>query len=173
MSINFVKVEGISEHVPEEHRKELEGTDWEETMFMTHDIPDTDLTDYEASEETGIFKRESDTSITKLDDFTRKLSLSSGIILEEKDFEVSVDVYFYRGEIKDIIFDKVEFVPREEREAAQQEFEDVMNRVVKDMDVMRKPPSLWSYLVSFIFGFIRYILGFFVSICWKIEKFLT
>ena len=173
MSINFVNIEGISKHIPEKHREELEGTDWEETTFMTHDIPDTHLTDYDASEETGFFMKELDGSITKLDDFTRKLSLSSGIILEEKDFEVSVDVYFYRGEIKDIIFDKVEFVPREEREAAQQQFEDIMSKVTEDMDVMRKPPSLWSYLVSFIFGFIRYILGFFVNICWKIEKFLT
>lgn len=171
MGINFVEIENAGNYVPDEFKDRLKGTNWESTVFMTYDIHDTNMAEYDASEETGIFLRNSDNTLDKLDNFTARLALSTGIELEEKDYEVIVHAYFYKGEMKEVTFEEVNFVEREEKEKAQEDFENLMKEI--EATTFANPPSLLKRAIFAPLVFVRYISSLLINASWKIQNLLT
>jgi len=70
---------------------------------------------YEITSEDEIFGRHENGEITRLTDFTSKLDLATGIILEEEDYELNLVGYFLKGDLVQLKFKDAKAVNRKDR----------------------------------------------------------
>ena len=177
-TINFVEFEDALKHIPEEFRSKFSEVDWSDNYFVTNDILGSDMKEFEISEDLGIFARNQDSTLLKLEDFTAKIELDTGIILKEEDYELSLTVFFYKGELKEVGFNNLESVNRKDRIASQKEFDKKVKEFTSDITkTIDKQNSLayrtWSTIVTFPLALVRSVLAFFIKTCWRIQEILT
>jgi len=178
MVVNFVEIEEAHHRFPEKWRRKFSGVDWSESLFVTYEINDDSFDTYEISTDGDFFGRKQDGGIEKLTDFTHKLNLDTGVILKEEDYELTLTAFVYKGELKDLAFEKAALVDRKERIQAQEDFKNILEKVRKkaSKEVMKSkslPYKVWKSFVSTPLTIIRYILGFLIKVCWVIEDLLT
>ena len=177
-TINFVEFEDTLKHIPEEFRSKFSEVDWSDNYFITNDMLGSDMGEFEISEDLGIFARNEDSTLLRLEDFTAKIGLDTGVILEEEDYELSLTAFFYKGSLKEVIFNSLKSVDRKDRIASQEEFEkkvkDFTSKIAKTAD---KEGSLiyrvWRSIVTAPLALVRYILAHFIKACWRIQEILT
>ena len=178
MVVNFIEIEDVHERFPEKWKKKFSKVDWTETLFISHDINDSSYDTYEITSDDEIFGRKEDGGLTKLVDFTAKLEMSTGVILEEEDYELDITAYFLRGDLIQLKFVDAKFVDRETRIKIQKEFEDQIENI-KEKITKEKTKSdsviyrIWKAMVSVPLTVIRYVLGFLIKVCFFIEDLLT
>ena len=83
--MNFIEVEEAHERFPSEWKEKFSTVDWSDTLFLCNTINNTDYDTYEITSDDEVFGRSEGGELTKLTDFTAKLELSTGVILEEED----------------------------------------------------------------------------------------
>ena len=177
-TINFVEFEDALKHIPEELRSKFSEVDWSENYFVTNDISGSDMKEFEISEDLGIFARDEDSTLSKLEDFTAKIGLDTGVVLEEEDYEFSLTVFFYKGDLKEVSFNKLKSVDRKDRIASQEEFsrkvEEFTSKINKTID---RENSLiyrvWSIIVIAPLSLARRALALLTKACWRIQEILT
>ena len=116
MNINFIQIENFLKYIPEDVRDKFSSVDWTELNFITYDIATTTMTEYEISEDLGVYVRKFDESLEKVEDFTHKLDIETGVILEKEDYEIMATAYIFKGELKEVKVNEVNFVERKDRE---------------------------------------------------------
>ena len=164
-TINFVEFEDTLKHIPEEFRSKFSEIDWSDNYFVTNDMLGSDMGEFEISEDLGIFARNEDSTLLRLEDFTAKIGLS-------------LTAFFYKGSLKEVIFNSLKSVDRKDRIASQEEFEkkvkDFTSKIAKTAD---KEGSLiyrvWRSIVTAPLALVRYILAHFIKACWRIQEILT
>jgi len=176
--ITFVEIEDTHERLPSEWKDKFSTVDWSETLFICRGIQDESYDTYEITSDDEIFGRSENGELTKLTDFTSKLELSTGVILEEEDYELDLTAYFFKGALMQFAFEKATFVDRKEREELQKEFEDQIKDIKERLDTEEvKSKStvykIWKNLISIPLTGIRYVLGFLIKVCFFIEDLLT
>ena len=114
MTVNFIEVEEAHKRLPSEWQEKFSKVDWSESLFVAYGVNESYYDVYEVTSDDEIFGRHENGELTKLADFTAKLDLSTGVILEEEDYELDVTAYFFKGELLQFKFDRAKFVDREE-----------------------------------------------------------
>jgi hypothetical protein len=178
MVMNFIEVEDAHERFPSEWKEKFSTVDWSDTLFLCDTINNTDYDTYEITSDDEVFGRSEGGELIKLTDFTAKLELSTGIILEEEDYELDVSAYFLKGDLVQFKFENAKFVDREKRIKYQKEFEDqiedfkekVAKNEAKSNSTVYK---IWKSIISVPLTAIRYVLGFLIKVCFFIEDLLT
>tara|TARA_Y100001963_G_scaffold156179_1_gene249130 strand:- start:9309 stop:9839 length:531 start_codon:yes stop_codon:yes gene_type:complete len=174
MNINFIQIENFLKYIPEDVRDKFSSVDWTELNFITYDIATTTMTEYEISEDLGVYVRKFDESLEKVEDFTHKLDIETGVILEKEDYEIMATAYIFKGELKEVKVNEVNFVERKDREEYQKKLEDRLEELDKQAERYNsKWFKVWDSIVSFPLSLIRYALGALIKLCWKIQKILT
>jgi len=178
MVMNFVEIEEAHERFPSEWKEKFSTVDWSDTLFLCDTINNTDYDTYEITSDDEVFGRSTEGELTKLTDFTVKLELSTGVILEEEDYELDVSAYFLKGDLVQFKFEKAVFVDREKRIQYQEEMEahiEAMKAKISDEEAKSNSVvyKIWKSLISVPLTAIRYVLGFLIKVCFFIEDLLT
>jgi len=178
MVVNFFEIEDAHQRLPEEWREKFSEVDWSENLFVTYDVSELSYESYEITTDDEVFGRFEDGSLKKLGEFTSKLELSTGIILEEEDYELELTAYFFKGALMDFKFIKASFIDREKRIKYQNEFNETVEKIKQSTEKEeRKSKSIfyriWKNLISIPLTVIRYVLGFLIKVCFFIEDLLT
>ena len=97
MNINFIQIDDFSKYISADQRDKFLSVDWTELNFLTYDIAATNMTEYEVSEDLGVYRRDLDSGLSKIEDFTHKLDIEAGVILEKEDYEITATAYFFKG----------------------------------------------------------------------------
>tara|TARA_R100001015_G_C4627908_1_gene187736 strand:+ start:527 stop:1057 length:531 start_codon:yes stop_codon:yes gene_type:complete len=176
--MNFVEIEDAHNRLPAEWKDKFSEVDWSETLFLCPSINDASYDTYEITSDDEIFGRSESNELTKLTDFTAKLELSTGVILKEEDYELDIIAYFLHGDLIQLKLENAKFVDREERIKYQKEFEsqidDLKKKVAKDEAKSNSTVyKIWKSIISVPLTVIRYVLGFFIKVCFFIEDLLT
>ena len=178
MIMNFIEVEDAHERFPSEWKEKFSTVDWSDTLFLCDTINNTDYDTYEITSDDEVFGRSEGGELIKLTDFTAKLELSTGIILEEEDYELDVSAYFLKGDLVQFKFENAKFVDREKRIQYQKELEDQIENI-KEKVAKNEAKSnstvykIWKSIISVPLTAIRYVLGFLIKVCFFIEDLLT
>ena len=98
--------------------------------------------------------------------------------MEEEDYELDVSAYFLKGNLVQFKFEKAVFVDREKRIEYQKELEDHIQEFKEKVAVNEAKSNstaykIWKAIVSVPLTAIRYVLGFFIKVCFFIEDLLT
>ena len=178
MNMNFVEIEDTHNRLPAEWKDKFSEVNWSETLFLCPSINDASYDTYEITSDDEIFGRSESNELTKLTDFTAKLELSTGVILKEEDYELDIVAYFLHGDLIQLKLENAKFVDREERIKYQKEFEshidDLKKKVAKDEAKSNSTLyKVWKSIISVPLTAIRYVLGFFIKVCFFIEDLLT
>ena len=175
MSIpNFITVEDIAPHIPEEHKKTLEGATLEDISFTTFSICESMMLEYEITDDGRLYRKEEDGSIQLIDDYTGKIEFGSVVMTEEKDYEISFKALFFEGDLKEFSLENVKELDRTPRKEAQESLMKVINR----QETMKRKWWFSLYVtytkaVIFVFTCIRWFLGLFIKLCWMIQNKIT
>ena len=174
MNINFVQIDDFSKYIPEDQRDKFLSVNWTELNFLTHDIAGTNMVEYEVSEDLGVYRRDLDSGLSKIEDFTHKLDIEAGVILEEEDYEIMATAYFFKGELEEVKVKEINFIERKEREKMQHQFDEAFRELGRQHKKFNsKWFRVWNAIVSYPLMFMRFILGGMIKFCWKMQKFLT
>ena len=178
MVVNFVEVEDAHKRFPAEWQEKFSEVDWSETLFVCYEIDESLYDAYEITSEDEIFGRHENGEITRLTDFTSKLDLATGIILEEEDYELNLVGYFLKGDLVQLKFKDAKAVNRKDRIKAQEEFQETIDHVKKRVGIEEAKSKsiiykIWKSLISVPLTAIRFVLGFFIKVCFFIEDLLT
>jgi len=174
MNINFIQIDDFSKYISADQRDKFLSVDWTELNFLTYDIAATNMTEYEVSEDLGVYRRDLDSGLSKIEDFTHKLDIEAGVILEKEDYEITATAYFFKGELKEVKVKEINFIDRKEREEMQRRFDESWEQLGERAKRFEsKWFRIWNSIISHPLGLIRYILGGMIKFCWKIQKFLT
>lgn len=178
MVMNFVEVEDAHKRLPPKWRDKFSTVDWSDTLFVCQGINDTSYDTYEITSDDEVFGRSESGELTRLTDFTAKLELSTGVILEEEDYELDISAYFLKGDLVHFKFENAVFVDREKRIKYQKEFEDQISNIKAKIsrDEAKSNSTIyriWKAIVSVPLTAIRYVLGFLIKVCFFIEDLLT
>lgn len=102
--------------VPREYSEKLDATNWGSVLFFTSSICFSDLYRYSISQ-SGLFYLEYDgvKDQVKQIDYTGELNLESVVEKGNLDYEIFVKVLFFKGELKEIYFEKIDVKDNSER----------------------------------------------------------
>ena len=160
MNINFVQIDDFSKYIPENRREKFLSVNWAELNFLTYDIANTNMVEYEISEDLGVYRRALAETLSRIDDFTHKLDIEVGVVLEKEDYEIMATAYLFKGELKEVKVKEINFIEREEREKAQQQFEETFQEFSRRAKRFNSRWfRVWSGIISFPLTLIRFILG--------------
>jgi hypothetical protein len=175
MSIpNFVTVEDIIPHIPEQYKGLLEGAKWEDVTFTTFSICDTALLDYEITEDGRLYRKEEDGSLQLIDDYTGKIEFGTVVLTEDEDLEVALEALFFKGDLRSLSFLDPKKLDRKPREEAQSKLMDVINQQeARSKKWWYKLYLFYSKIVVFIFTCIRWVFGAIIKLCWIIQNKIT
>jgi len=173
MNINFVYFESLSGLIPKDYEEAFRDVKWDEVSFMTEGINETNLMEYEITDDEKVYLRGEDGGIEEKE-LTADLTLIGGLVLEKYDYAVFVKALFCKGEMRELSLDKIEKVDYKERVETQEKFAVMLERAEKmQTKWWYKLFALWRGVVGFMFSVIRVILGFLIKMCWKIQNALT
>lgn len=173
MPPNFIVVEDILPHIPEDRLKALEGVAWGDATFTTFSICDTRMLEYEITSEGFIYVTKEDGGIEKLN-YTGEIEFNTLITLPEKDCELDFKALFYKGELESLDlegFREIDSAPRKE----------ATDKLMEMIRVREERAKKWWYkfylfyikCVVFVFSCIRWLFGLVIKLAWMIQNKIT
>ena len=170
---NFIVVEDILTYIPEEHSKTLEDVDWGNTSFTTFSICDTGMLEYEITTDGFFYVTKEDGSLEKLD-YTGEIEFSALIPSSDKDYELYFKALFFKGDLKNLNFEKMDELDSSSREEAKE-------KIMGMIKAREERANKWWYkfyvfyikCVIFVFSLIRWVLGGIIKLCWLIQNKIT
>tara|TARA_Y100001934_G_scaffold53399_1_gene65447 strand:+ start:5598 stop:6122 length:525 start_codon:yes stop_codon:yes gene_type:complete len=174
MSIpNFITVENISLFVSEDDIDFYDEVDWENQSYATFSICETSFTDYEITEDKTLYKKDED-GLLLLDEYTGQIDFGTVLVLEDKDYEIELRAIFYKGEMRDSSLIKIKKLDREIREQATDKLmQEVERHEARQKAWWFKLYMLYTKCVTGVFTVIRFVLAFFIKVCWYIQNKIT
>jgi hypothetical protein len=162
--------------------------EWDEMEFHTYSFPTSpalSFDKYSISEDGQLYKEIVETELVRKDgvisveersdgierlDYTGEILFSGLHLDEDYDFFLEFKALFWKGDMKELELEEWEKSDNKARKETQKELQKLVEKQNKKGHSMWKKILLPFYLVlSFIFGLLRWILGFIVKMTWKIE----
>tara|TARA_R100000152_G_C6693758_1_gene124761 strand:- start:44 stop:568 length:525 start_codon:yes stop_codon:yes gene_type:complete len=174
MSIpNFITVENISLFLSEDEVDFYDEVDWENQSYATFSICETSFTDYEITEDKTLYKKDED-GLLLLDEYTGQIDFGTVLVLEDKDYEIELRAIFYKGEMRDSSLIKIKKLDREIREQATDKLmQEVEKHEARQKAWWFKLYTFYTKCVTGVFTVIRFVLAFFIKVCWYIQNKIT
>ena len=175
--------------LPEEAKELKNSPVWSEIEFQTKNL--RGLLEIYTIEEDGQFYREllKRELVNSENGFTEILEQESGIekqeltgevffhtlhMEEDYDYFISFLALFWKGELKELTLGEWKREDNKERLENEKKFNQAINcKLHREKKWWHKPYNLYKSLVSLFFYIIKYILGCFIKLCWKIERWIT
>ena len=171
-SINFIFCERKLP-IPEEVVKEFPELRWEDVEFLTNDLGEFSLNEFEITEDGNLFLRRPNGTIEK-QDFTGEVVFSTMQLSEDYDYVVFFKSLFFKGELKELTFkrlDKKENSLRKEQDKISNEA--LLLYQVKKNKIWFKFYSFYFNCVHFTLALVRVLLGSLINLTWRVQRIIT
>lgn len=171
---NFILFEDAPDYIPEEHEDKFSEINWSDQTFTTFSICSSSMQEYEISED-EIFLRLEDRTIEK-QDYTGDIEFSTIIPIEKEeiDYELMFKALYFKGELKEIVFEEL----FEHSQAERKESQEKVMKIIKEQEDKKKSLfwrlyKIYSKTIDFVFTVFRYILASLIKLLWFIQNKIT
>lgn len=168
--------------VPREYLEKLDATNWSSVIFFTSSICSSEFCRYSISQ-SGLFYLEYDgvKDQVKQIDYTGELNLESVVERGNLDYEIFVKALLFKGELKEIYFEKIDVkenserlaVLAESRESFRKNLASHSNRWYPLRTTCLQVLSLVPFSLRMILSAANMIIGYLNRLLYKVEKWMT